>query len=373
MAGIYFHIPFCHRACSYCDFHFSTSLKAKHDVISAMKTELINRLPELSNNVKTIYFGGGTPSILNPEEIRTFIELIKERKKIEIDAEITLECNPEDLNESNLNKWYLAGINRLSIGVQSFNPVALKILNRAHSKSQAITGIDLAQKTGFNNISIDLIFSIPGLQANDLKSDLKQLLDLNPEHISCYQLTIEPRTALAHQIKNNKFIELDDESSRQQFLLIHDVFTNQGYKHYEISNYAKPGFESKHNTAYWTRDQYLGIGPSAHSFINGNRRWNVSNNAAYIKNINDPSLYVEEILNDKDLFNEMIMTGLRTDKGINLSALKRISPNLNMEVLKLKTDRWKTEGLAKINNDKLVLTPDGWLISDGLAVELFQV
>lgn len=338
-----------------------------------MKMELINRLSELSNNVKTIYFGGGTPSIIKPEEIGIFIELIKERKEIEKNAEITLECNPEDLNESNLNKWHEAGINRLSIGVQSFNTSALEILNRAHSGSQAITGINLARKEGFNNISIDLIYSVPGLQINDLKTDLKQMIDLNPEHISCYQLTIEPRTVLAHQIKKKNIIEVDDESSREQFLLIHDEFTNKGYKHYEISNYAKTGFESKHNSAYWTREQYLGIGPSAHSFINDKRRWNVSNNAAYTKNINEPSLYVEEKISDKDLFNETIMTGLRTDKGIDLAALKIISTDLDIEKLKLKIEHWKTKGLAKMNNGNLVLTPHGWLVSDGLAVELFLV
>ena len=220
LAGIYFHIPFCHRACSYCDFHFSTSLKAKLDVISAMKMELINRLSELNSNIKTIYFGGGTPSIIKPEEIGTFIDLIRERNEIDRSAEITLECNPEDLNESNLNKWFSTGINRLSIGVQSFNSKALKTLNRAHSRSQAIAGVNLARKAGFNNISIDLIYAIPDLQIPELKADLKQLLDLNPEHISCYQLTIEPRTALAHLVKNNKITEVDDESSRQQFLMM---------------------------------------------------------------------------------------------------------------------------------------------------------
>ena len=373
MAGIYFHIPFCYRACSYCDFHFSTSLKAEQNVISAMKMELINRLSELSSNVKTIYFGGGTPSIIKPEEIGSFIQLINERNEIEKDAEITLECNPEDLSESNLNNWYSAGINRLSIGVQSFNTKALKTLNRAHNRSQAIAGINLARKVGFNNISIDLIYSIPGLQMTELKSDIKQLLDLNPEHISCYQLTIEPRTALAHQIKKNNIIEVDDESSRQQFLLIHDEFTNKRYNHYEISNYAKPGFESKHNSAYWTREHYLGIGPSAHSFINGKRRWNVSNNASYIKNINEPSLFSEEIISDKDIFNEMILTGMRTSKGIDLTALKRISSDQSIELMMLKINHWKTEGLAKTKDDNLVLTPKGWLISDGLAVELFLV
>ena len=373
MSGIYFHIPFCHRACSYCDFHFSTSLKAEQNVISAMKMELINRLSELSSSVKTIYFGGGTPSIIKPEEIEDFIKLIKERNELEKDAEITLECNPEDLSESNLNKWYSAGINRLSIGVQSFNTTALKTLNRAHSKSQAITGINLARKAGFNNISIDLIYSIPDIQVPELKTDLKELMDLNPEHISCYQLTIEPRTALAHQIKKNKITEVDDESSRHQFLLIHDEFTKKGYNHYEISNYSKPGFESKHNSSYWTREQYLGIGPSAHSFINGKRRWNVSNNASYIKNINDPSLFSEEIISDKDIFNEIIMTGMRTSKGIDLTALKRIYPNLNIKSLNQKIASWKNEGLAKMQYDNLVLTPKGWLVSDSLAVELFQV
>ena len=192
MAGIYFHIPFCHRACSYCDFHFSTSLKAKQNVISAMKMELISRLPEINSPVKTIYFGGGTPSIIKPEEIGSFIDLIRERNEIDKYAEITLECNPEDLSELNLYKWYAAGINRLSIGVQTFNAIALKTLNRAHSISQAIDGINMARKADFNNISIDLIYAIPDLPIPELKADLKQLLDLNPNIFHVINLLLNP-------------------------------------------------------------------------------------------------------------------------------------------------------------------------------------
>lgn len=335
--------------------------------------ELDSRLSELSSNVKTIYFGGGTPSIIEPQEIESFIDLIKERSELEKNVEITLECNPEDLSALNLDYWHSAGVNRLSIGLQSFNTTALKTLNRAHSRTQAISGIEQARKAGFTNISIDLIYSIPGLQNTDLKADLDELKKLNPEHISCYQLTIEPRTALAHQINKNNIKEVDDESSREQFLLIHDVLTQKGYNHYEISNYSRPGFESKHNSAYWTREQYLGIGPSAHSFINDKRRWNVPNNVTYYKNINDQSLYVEEILDEKDLFNEMIMTGLRTSEGVDLNALKSILPALKMELLLQKIENWGTKGLAKIKDDNLVLTTSGWLISDALAVELFQV
>jgi oxygen-independent coproporphyrinogen-3 oxidase len=373
LAGIYFHIPFCHRACSYCDFHFSTSLKAKKNMIDAMKMELINRLPELKTKVKTIYFGGGTPSILKPEEIKNFIKLVNDNKSVSRNAEITLECNPEDLNENNLKQWLTIGINRLSIGVQSFNEFALKTLNRAHTKDQAIKGIKLARELGFNNISLDLIFSIPGMEIKDLKFDINQLLDLDPDHISCYQLTIEPRTALAYQVKNNSIKLINDELSRDQFLLIHDAFTKKGYLHYEISNFAKPGYESKHNSAYWTRENYLGIGPSAHSFINNKRRWNVSNNAKYINNIESSAYFNEEELSSKDMFNELIMTGIRTKKGLKLATLTGILPASELKIFLSKINRWEANDLATIKNGKLVLTPKSWLISDMLATELFWV
>jgi oxygen-independent coproporphyrinogen-3 oxidase len=373
LAGIYFHIPFCHRACSYCDFHFSTSLKSKNNMIDAMKMELINRLPEINVKVNTIYFGGGTPSILNPEEIEDFIKLINKNKSVAKNAEITLECNPEDLNEKNLNQWLAIGINRLSIGIQSFNASALKTLNRAHTMEQAITGITLARKKGFNNISLDLIFAIPGMEIRDLEFDIEQLLRLNPEHISCYQLTIEPKTALAYQTKHNKIKLINEENIRNQFLLIHDILTATGYLHYEISNYAKPGFESKHNSAYWTRENYLGIGPSAHSFIDNKRRWNVSNNAKYIKYIDGAGIFNEEKISAKDKFNELVMTGLRTSSGLDIAELSGFLSASELKMFLSKIDQWKLDGLASVKNDKLVLTPDSWLISDMLAADLFWV
>lgn len=339
-----------------------------------MKVELINRLAKLKTEVKTVYFGGGTPSILNPVEIEGFINLVKKNIDLSTNAEITLECNPEDLNDYNLIHWRTIGINRLSIGVQSFNASALKTLNRAHTKKQAIAGIQLARKMGFDNISIDLIFAIPGMKKIDLKEDIEQLLELNPEHISCYQLTIEPRTALAYQAKKNKITIIDEEDNRNQFLLVHDVLTtNNHYHHYEISNYAKKGYESKHNSAYWTRENYLGIGPSAHSFINNKRRWNVANNAVYIKNINTFNYYSEEELTDIDRINELVMTGIRTIKGLDLVTLTKHLSGSELKNFISKTKQWKSNGLATGKDDKLVLTPEGWLISDMLAAQLFLV
>lgn len=342
-------------------------------MLAAMEVELIDRLPELNSIVNTIYFGGGTPSILNPTNIELFIDLIRNNKELSDNVEITLECNPEDLNEHNLKRWQTIGINRLSVGVQSFNSSALKILNRAHHKAQAIAGINLARKMGYKNISIDLIFAIPGINKKDLESDIKELLALAPEHLSCYQLTIEPRTALAYQANKNKIKIIGDELSRQQFLFIHDELNAKGYHHYEISNYAKPGYESKHNSAYWTRENYLGIGPSAHSFINNKRRWNIANNAAYIKNINSTNYYSEEELTDNDRFNEKVMTGIRTIKGLDTVKLsKKLSP-IELNNFLSKTKQWISNGFAIVKDGQLVLTPEGWLISDMLAAELFLV
>jgi oxygen-independent coproporphyrinogen-3 oxidase len=338
-----------------------------------MKMELINRLSELNAKLKTIYFGGGTPSILNPEEIGDFIKLIYDNKDVAKNAEITLECNPEDLNTKNLNNWLAIGINRLSIGIQTFNASALKTLNRAHTMDQAIAGLKLAREKGFNNISLDLIFAIPGMEIKDLEYDIEQLLSLNPEHISCYQLTIEPKTALAYQTKHNKIKLINEDNIRNQFLLIHDVLTASGYLHYEISNYAKPGFESKHNSAYWTRENYLGIGPSAHSFINDKRRWNISNNAKYIKYIDRADIFNEEKISAKDKFNELIMTGIRTSRGLDIAALTGILSASETKTFLSKIEKWKSDGLASVINDNLVLTTESWLISDMLAADLFWV
>jgi oxygen-independent coproporphyrinogen-3 oxidase len=211
------------------------------------------------------------------------------------------------------------------------------------------------------------------MEIKDLKFDINQLLDLDPDHISCYQLTIEPRTALAYQVKNNSIKLINDELSRDQFLLIHDAFTKKGYLHYEISNFAKPGYESKHNSAYWTRENYLGIGPSAHSFIKNKRRWNVSNNANYIKHFGPSAKFTEETISEKDKFNELVMTGIRTSKGLDIDVLTRILPPSESEVFISKINEWKIKGLASIKNRQLVLTVEAWLISDMLAAELFWV
>jgi len=330
-----------------------------------MLNELKSRHREATEEIESIYFGGGTPSLLEPFEIKRFLKGIFEKYTISNNVEITLECNPEDLSPQKLSQWRALGINRLSIGVQTFNDQTTKWLNRSHNRSQAIRGINRAKAEGFKNISLDLIFALPGLNLIDLEADVEQLLDLNPNHISCYQLTLEPKTALAHQVKNGKIKLKNEEQTREAFLFLHQKLSDKGYRHYEISNYAIPGFESKHNSAYWTGEKYLGIGPSAHSFNGLTRRWNIANNAAYIKALSNNKIYFEtETLSENNRFNERIMTGLRNSNGIKLSDLsgKEIE----------KTIEWQKQELAYIDNNYFILTPKGWLVSDLIAVELFK-
>ena len=319
MSGIYLHIPFCKQACLYCNFHFSTSLAHKNELIAALLKETSLQKSYLEDDVvETIYFGGGTPSLLEIADLRLQIEKIRQTFPVAIDAEITLEANPDDITEEKLIAWKEIGINRLSIGVQSFFEEDLVWMNRAHNAQQAIDNLQLAIKQ-FDNITIDLIYGHPLLTDEKWKQNVEQVISLNIPHISCYALTVEPKTPLQKMIKEQKKEDVNPEKQADQFTQLMNWLEEAGYEHYEISNFAKPGHRSWHNTSYWQGKKYLGLGPSAHSFNGTSRQWNVSNNSKYIKALNKNELpFEKEILTVTQQLNEYIMTSLRTKEGLDL-------------------------------------------------------
>ncbi|MBT5403417.1 MAG: radical SAM family heme chaperone HemW, partial [Crocinitomicaceae bacterium] len=323
MSGVYLHIPFCKKACHYCDFHFSTSVQTKDTMIKSMVKEIDLRYNFTDSPIETIYFGGGTPSILSSYDINTLLNKILETFHVVNEPEITFEANPDDLTLEKLKELKKAGINRLSIGIQSFHDDDLLLMNRAHSSQQASKCIKLAQQEGFNNISIDLIYGLPGLSSDNWLANIQNAIDLNVQHISAYCLTIEKKTVFYNWHESNKIILPDDQQTLDQFVALTDLLVSNGFEHYEISNFGKRGYYSKHNSNYWLQEKYLGIGPSAHSFNGQSRMWNVRNNNQYIKAIaEEKSFHEQETLTPRDQFNEYILTRLRTKWGINKAELK---------------------------------------------------
>jgi len=320
MAGIYIHIPFCKQACHYCDFHFSTSLKKKEEMLAAIHRELFLRKDELAGeSIETIYFGGGTPSILAVDEINTLIDTVYQQYTVVEQPEITLEANPDDLDSATMQRLAQSKVNRLSIGIQSFGEEDLKMMNRAHNAQEAISCLQEAVQY-FDNISIDLIYGIPNLSNERWIANIQRILDLGIPHISCYALTVEERTALNKLIQKGVIPSPKEEVAHAHFMLLIEKLRANGYIHYELSNFAKPGYYSKNNSAYWLGKKYLGIGPSAHSFDGRYRSWNISNNPLYIKAIEAGELPSEiEELSVFDRYNEYVMTGLRTIWGVDLT------------------------------------------------------
>ncbi|HRD58979.1 MAG TPA: radical SAM family heme chaperone HemW, partial [Ferruginibacter sp.] len=318
MAGIYIHIPFCKQACHYCNFHFSTNHSQKAAMVEAICKEII-LTPVFDKNefIETIYFGGGTPSLLSMPELEKILNTIRQKFSIVTDAEITLEANPDDINPTVLQAWLQAGINRLSLGIQSFNEAELKWMNRAHHAAQSLQSIDQIQAAGFQNFSVDLIYGSPLLSNDDLIKNVGIIFEKNIPHISCYALTVEYKTALYYLIDKNKSPNVDESIQADQFEILQALMNKNGYEQYEISNFAKPGYRSKHNSSYWKSKPYYGFGPSAHSYDgNKTRRWNVANNALYIQSIEKNILpQEEEILTPAQQMNEYIMIGLRTIEG----------------------------------------------------------
>ncbi len=371
MAGIYIHIPFCKQACHYCNFHFATSIHYKNDFILALLKEidLQKDYPE-KESIQTIYFGGGTPSLLNIEDLVLIIEKVKSVFIVKDGAETTLETNPDDITEEKLLNWKEAGFNRLSIGVQSFFEEDLKWMNRAHTASQALDSLQLA-KQYFDNITIDLIYGTPQLTNEKWKHNVETAISLNIPHLSCYALTVEPKTPLDKMIKQNKSEDVNPDKQSEQFLLLMQWLEDACYEHYEISNFAKPastagkpGWRSRHNSSYWQGKNYLGLGPSAHSFNGTSRQWNVSNNNIYIESINKGIIPSEkEILSETQKLNEYIMTSLRTIEGLKL--------DIAGAGLLEKSKKFIDSGLLKLENNSLVLTREGKLLADRIAAGLF--
>ena len=373
---IYIHIPFCKQKCSYCNFHFSTSLNFKDEMLRAMKTEIMLRKNELQNkSLKSLYFGGGTPSILSVDEINSLIDEVLKYFSFEKDIEITLEANPDDLDKNFLKQLAETPVNRLSIGTQSFFEEDLKLMNRAHTASEAEGSIKRAQDFGFENLSIDLIYGSPTSNLEIWKENLNKTIALEVPHISSYALTVEPKTALENWISKGKVKNPKEEEQNREFYYLSDFLKDNGFEHYEVSNFAKPGFYSRHNSAYWKYQEYLGIGPSAHSYNGFDiRSWNVANNQQYNKKLNDKQLAKEEeILSLEDQFNEMIMIGLRTTWGVDLESLKSKFSDRMQEHLQAEIKSKIEEGILIIENNHLKIPEKHWFMADGIASDLFIV
>ena len=374
MAAIYIHIPFCKQACHYCDFHFSTSLKKKDQVVEMLCRELDLRKDELPGaEYKTIYFGGGTPSLLTSEELERIFETIYSNYNIAENPEITLEANPDDLSEEKIKMLASSKINRLSIGVQSFFEEDLKLMNRAHNSGEALESIQLAKKY-FDNISIDLIYGVPGMSEERWKENLRIALELGVPHISSYALTVEPNTALQKFIEKGKVKPVDDEAASRHFEILVETLTENGFEHYEFSNFGKPGYFSQNNTAYWLGKPYLGIGPSAHSYDGTSRTWNVSNNSLYIKAMEKDQLpqQIEE-LSTADKFNEYVMTRLRTKFGVSLEEVEeKFGIDYKQHFLKNATPLYQKQ-LLEEKHGVFHITAKGKFLSDGIAADLFYL
>ncbi len=396
MAGIYLHIPFCRQACHYCNFHFSTSLKYKNDFVAALLKEMELRKDYIAKEpVETIYFGGGTPSLLEASELEAILDGLRSRFPVAADAEITLEANPDDLAGAafgsgpgvdgpagtgavgRLGAWKKAGINRLSIGVQSFFAADLEWMNRAHNAGQASESIRMAQGEGFDNISIDLIYGGPTLPDDHWKYNVDEAIRRGVAHLSCYALTVEPRTALDKMIQQHKKQDVNPDDQARQFLSLMDWTAAAGYEHYEISNFAKPGHRSRHNSSYWQGKSYLGLGPSAHSYNGVSREWNVANNARYIAAmgsdavISAGAIVEREILTPVQRLNEYIMISLRTMEGCDLGVVAERWGEDVVGGLKGKAAVYiDGKKMIKLDN-RLILTREGKLLGDGITAALF--
>jgi oxygen-independent coproporphyrinogen-3 oxidase len=372
MAGIYLHIPFCKQACHYCNFHFSTSLRFKDDMVAALIRELELRSHYLNGAaLESIYFGGGTPSLLSVNELQQILNKISQLHPVSSDAEITLETNPDDLTKDYLLQLADSPVNRLSIGIQSFVEEDLRFMNRAHNTSQAYHCLELAKQSGFDNITADLIYGSPTTSDEQWEHNIQTLLQFDVPHLSCYCLTVEPGTALAHFVKKGKVQPVDELKAARQFEILIDRLEGAGFLHYEISNFARPGYLAKHNSNYWRAVPYLGIGPSAHSYNGISRQWNLANNAKYLKAIAAGNDYYEtEVLSLSDQYNEYVMTSLRTTWGCDLAKVRQINSKYsNYFVENIQAFIEKEE--VREERDIFRLTKAGKLMADHIAASLF--
>jgi len=372
MAGIYIHIPFCKKACTYCDFHFTTSLKYAEEMTDAICKELILKKDRITEQVGSIYFGGGTPSVLPSPLLNRIFDTLTQHFSIASDAEITMETNPDDLNAKKIAELRHMPVNRFSIGTQSFFDEDLRWMNRAHDAAEAENSIKRSQDAGFENLSIDLIYGYPLLTNAKFLENINKTVDLQIPHISGYSLTVEPKTALASLIKKGKQIPLNDDQSAEQFQMLIEKLLSAGFEHYEISNYSLPGQYALHNTNYWRGVSYLGIGPSAHGFDGTNRQLNVANNAEYMEKLQQGKLAetVEE-LTQLDRLNEYTMTSLRTMWGMDLNQIKQQYGKTFEEEMRFNLKPFEERNWLHVAQDSVTLTPEGKLFADHIASELF--
>jgi len=372
MSGIYIHIPFCKQACHYCDFHFSTSLKLKNQMITSIIKEIQLRSDEFPNEINSLYIGGGTPSLMENTDLELIFTALEKQVSLSDLKEITIEINPEDLHKNKLEFYKNLGINRLSIGTQSMDNKVLKWMNRVHDKKQVINGINNAKEIGFENMSLDFIYGTPSTLNRNYQDELLELLEFKPNHLSYYHLTIESGTYFGHLLKKNKIKPLEDDVSEEEFLWISNKMKSLNYEHYEISNFAIKGEESYHNSNYWKQRPYIGLGPGAHSFNKGKRRWNISNNVQYIKNIESTSIFhKEEVLSNYDSINEQIMLGLRTSKGFNLDNVVNNLKIKNKTAFENKLNSFIKEDIIINKNNNVHMNPEKWLLSEYVSRELF--
>lgn len=373
MAGVYFHIPFCKQACHYCDFHFSTSLKYKDEMVQAMIRELRIRKSYLGGQrIESIYFGGGTPSLLTPDNIQGLIDEVGAQFNVADNAEITLEANPDDLDAAKVNALKQTPVNRFSIGIQSFFEEDLRWMNRAHSAAEAHEAISRVQQAGYDNITVDLIYGYPLLTDDRWRYNINEVLRAGVPHVSAYSMTVEPRTALASFVRKGVQAPMDEGQSARQFEQLMDMLGAEGFEHYEISNFAKPGRYARHNSNYWKGVPYLGVGPSAHSFDGESRQWNVPNNARYLKALQAGELpFQRETLTEKDKLNEHIMTTLRTMWGLDLTVVESRFGKEVGESIRSAIQPFLSKGHLSVAGQHVTLTRKGKLLADHIAAELF--
>lgn len=371
MAGLYIHIPFCKQACYYCDFHFSTDTKGQNEMVGALIQEIALQKAFLTSPLRSIYFGGGTPSLIHTKNLERILAAVRSTFFVASNAEITLEANPDDLSPERLRDLRTLGIHRLSIGIQSFNDNILKYLHRVHDAASAHQCLNDSAEAGFDNISLDLIYAIPGLGLDEWLRTLNQALHYRPNHLSSYALTIEDKTVFGNWWKKGRFSVVGEESAAQQFESLQFTMENAGYEHYEISNFCRPGFHSRHNSSYWMQDHYLGIGPSAHSYDGGRRFFNIRNNALYMKSISEGRIPASiEVLTPQDQINEYILTRLRTQWGCDLQVLdKELGDDLLARCGSYIT-RQQDLGFLYIDDGVLKLTRKGKLLADQITQDL---
>jgi len=370
--GIYIHIPYCRKACHYCNFHFSTNLKTIDPLVSAIVKEIQEKSKQdILSSVETIYLGGGTPSLLTLQQMTSIFDAIRTSYQISSDAEVTLEANPEDVSKDMLNGWFDLGINRLSVGIQSFLEKDLVRMNRAHSSEQSTQALKLIKESSFSNITADLMFGLVSSNSEDWKGNLKKMLSYDLSHLSVYNLTIEEQTVYAHQAKKEQIALPSEGLQNRQYLIAEQILEDHGYEHYEISNYAKPGYRAAHNTAYWDRKPYIGFGPSAHSYYHESRHWNQANNQSYLTVKQDEDKFTRsEELSKSDIYNELIMLGLRRADGVDEASIRLLGENF-WEKHANQTNPLVDSGVLIRHNDRLQLARNLWYISDDFSSSLF--